>query len=160
MTSRFFKVSMLGVVSAVVLSACATAPNLVAQPSVSLDAVELSKVRVNSQSFLLNLSISNPNAFSLPIESVRYRILFDGQTFASGNTPAGFSIPANGDGAFTLSVETDFLKSAGQITSLLSGGVPEHVEYEIQGSLRLDIPLVQPVSFSSSGVIPVKNSSF
>lgn len=160
MRSGLNKVSMLLVVSALVMSACATGQNYVSQPKVSLDAVELSKIRLNSQSFLLSMSVSNPNAFPLPIESVRYRILFDGQTFASGNTPAGFSIPANGDGAFTLSVETDFLKSAGQITSLLSGGVPEHVEYELQGSLKLDIPLVQPVSFSSSGVIPINNNSF
>lgn len=151
---------MLLILTTCMLSACATSKTFVAQPTVSLDTVALSKVRINSQSFLLGFAVNNPNAFPLPIESVRYRILFDGQVFAGGETPASFSIPANGDGAFTLSVETDFLKSAGQITSLLAGGIPQQVEYELLGSLRLDIPMVKPVSFSSTGVIPIRYSSF
>jgi len=58
-------------------------------------------------------------------------------------------VPAHGDDQFVLSVNVSFLDSASQLTSLLRGGVPDHVEYELQGSLAIDIPFVKPVAFSS-----------
>ena len=155
-TGKFFGVIVL----TTLLSACATTESLINKPRVELTGVELSKVSFSKQTFLLSFSVSNPNAFPLPVESIRYRILFDNEQFAGGETGAKFSIPANGDGAFTLSVETNFLGSASQITSLVSGGVPEHVEYELQGSLAVDIPLVRPLAFTSSGVIPIDNDPF
>jgi LEA14-like dessication related protein len=122
--------------------------------------VELTNVAFRSQTFALEFRVANPNAFPLPIESIRYRILFDDEKLAGGDTPASFSVPARGEGQFTLSVETDFLGSAGQITSLLSGGIPEYVDYEIQGSLAVDLPVVKPLAFSNSGVIPIRNGSY
>jgi LEA14-like dessication related protein len=154
------RLSNLLLIAALFMTACATTETFIGKPTVVLTSVELQKVRFSSQSFLLRFEVSNPNAFPLPVESIKYRILFDDQKFAGGETPASFSIPANGNGAFTLSINTDFLGSATQITSLLSGGAPEHVEYEIKGSLAIDIPLVRPLSFTNSGVIPVKKSPF
>jgi LEA14-like dessication related protein len=140
-------------------TACASTETLVSQPSVTLNSVELQKVGFRSQTFVLEFGVSNGNAFPLPVESVRYQILFDEEKFAGGETPASFSIPANGEGTFSLSVETDFLGSAAQITSLLSGGIPDYVEYELQGSLSVDIPFVKPLAFSNTGVIPIRKNS-
>lgn len=145
---------------ALLVSACATTETLIQKPAVQLTSVELSKVGIGSQVFVLGFTVDNPNAFPLPIESVRYRILFDGQRFAGGEAPTSFSIPANGRGTFAMTVETDFLGSAEQITSLLRGGIPEHVEYELQGSLSVDIPLVRPLVFTNSGVIPIENDPY
>ena len=160
MNNMAFNRSVLLLVMAVLVSACATTETLVAKPSVQLTSVELSKVGISSQIFVLGFEVENPNAFPLPIESVRYRILFDGQKFAGGESPTNFSIPAKGRGTFAMTVETDFLGSAEQITSLLRGGIPEHVEYELQGSLSVDIPLVRPLVFTNSGVIPIENDPY
>jgi LEA14-like dessication related protein len=146
--------------AALAMTACATTETIVERPTVTLVGVELEEVAFRSQTFLLEFTVSNPNAFPLPIESVRYQILFDKKRLAGGSTPASFSVPARGEGAFALSVDTDFLGSAGQITSILSGGVPEYVDFEIQGSLAIDLPLVKPLAFSSSGVIPIRNGSY
>ena len=147
-------------IAALLCTSCATTEALIDKPTVTLTSVELSKVGFGSQTFVLAFDVTNPNAFPLPIESISYRILFDEQKFAGGKTATSFSIPANGDGQFHLSVETDFLGSAAQITSLISGGVPEHVEYELQGSLSVDIPLVRPLAFSNSGMIPIEKDRF
>ena len=147
-------------IAMVLCTACATTETIISKPKVELTNVELSKVGFSSQTFLLRFEINNPNGFPLPVKSIKYRILFDEQKFAGGETPAGFTIPAHGDGAFTLSVQTDFLGSVSQITSLLSGGIPERVEYELQGSLAIDIPLVRPLAFTSSGVIPIQKNPF
>ncbi len=148
------------VIAALLLSACASTETMVAAPKVQLKSVELSKVSFNQQTFLLGFDVSNPNAFPLPVKAIRYRLLFDGRNFAQGETRGNFTVPARGDDHFVLSVNINFLDSATQLTSLLRGGVPDHVEYELQGSLSINIPFVKPVPFSSTGVIPVKKNIF
>ena len=80
--------SFLSIVALAMLAGCATTETMIAKPTVVLKTVELSKVGISSQTFVLGFEVKNPNAFPLPIESVRYRILFDGQKFAGGETPA------------------------------------------------------------------------
>ncbi len=146
--------------AALFLSACASTETMIAAPAVQLKSVELSKVTFNQQTFLLGFDVSNPNSFPLPVRAVRYRLLFDDKSFASGETQGNFTVPAHGDDHFVLSVNVNFLDSATQLTSLLRGGMPEHVNYELQGSLEIDIPFVKPVPFSSTGIIPVKKNRF
>lgn len=150
---NYFKVVLL--LPLFVLSGCATTEQMISSPSVQLTSVELSEASFGSQTFVLGFDVHNPNAFPLPVKSVKYRILFDDENFARGETPGSFTIPARSDGRFQLTVDVDFLGSAAQITSLLGGGVPDHVDYELQGSLAVDIPLVRPLAFTNSGVIPI-----
>ena len=145
----------VGLRAALFLSACASTETMITTPTVQLKSVELSKVGFNQQTFLLGFDVSNPNSFPLPVQAVQYRLFFDDKRFASGETQGNFTVPAHADDQFVLSVNVNFLDSATQLTSLLRGGVPEHVEYELQGSLAIDIPFVKPVPFSSTGVIPV-----
>ena len=65
-----------------VLSGCATTEQLVSSPSVRLTWVELSKANFGSQTFVLGFDVYNPNAFPLPVKSVKYRIQFDDESFA------------------------------------------------------------------------------
>lgn len=145
------------VLVALLLNACATtSETFVSAPSVQLKSVALAKANFGSQTFVLSFDVHNPNAFSLPVKSVKYRILFDDESFARGETPGSFTIPAGADRAFELTVNVDVLGSAAQISSLLGGGLPDHVEYELQGSLAVDIPLVRPLAFTNSGIIPIE----
>lgn len=139
------------------LSSCAGTETLVATPKVQLTSVELQKVSFNKQTFLLGFEVFNPNAFPLPVEEIRYQILFDGQRFAGGETQASFTIPSQGIDAFAISVDLDILNRATQITSLLQGGMPENVSYEVEGSLTVDIPFTRPIGFASSGIIDVQD---
>lgn len=140
-----------------VLSACAGTEAIVATPKVDLVSVELERVSISQQTFLLGFDVSNPNAFPLPVKSVRYRVMFDDERFTGGETVAAFNIPARGSDRFFISVDLDILNSVTQISSLLRGGVPEHVSYRVDGSLTVDIPFAQPLGFASSGVIQVQN---
>ena len=144
-------------VLSVVLSGCATTESLVAAPAVELRSVQLARMNFSQQTFLLGFEVSNPNAFPLPVKAVKYRVMFDEQRFAGGETSAAFSVPAHGSGAFEISVSLDLLSSATQVTSLLSGGVPDHVSYRIDGSLAVDLPFTRPLSFNSVGVIEIQH---
>jgi LEA14-like dessication related protein len=150
----------VSLLAALFLSACASTETMIAAPSVQLKSVELSKVGFNQQTFLLGFDVSNPNGFPLPVKAVRYRLLFDDKRFADGETRGGFTVPAHSNDQFVLSVNVNFLDSATQLTSLLRGGMPDHVNYELQGSLAIDIPFVKPVPFSNTGAIPIKKNPF
>ena len=89
--------------SGLLLTGCATTDTLVARPTVSLTSVELESVSFGQQTFLLGFQIYNPNAFPLPVRSVRYRVLFDDQRFAGGDARGSFMVPANETGEFQLS---------------------------------------------------------
>lgn len=142
-------------VASLMLSACAGTETLVATPQVELTRVSLERASFDRQTFLLSFDVSNPNAFPLPIRSIKYRLLFDDERFAGGETAASFTVPAHGDDRFAISVEIDILGSASHVTSLLSGGIPDHVNYRLDGSLAVDIPFTRPLPFSSSGAIQV-----
>jgi LEA14-like dessication related protein len=135
------------------LSACAGTGTIIESPKVDLIGVELTSADFRSQTFLLSFDVTNPNPFPLPVKAVTYRVTFDDQKFAGGETQGSFTVPARGDDSFAISVDLDLLGSATQLTSLVRGGLSENVSYELRGSLAVDIPFVSPIPFSSSGVI-------
>lgn len=147
-------------VAAVLLNGCATTREMLRSPSVSLTDVELTQAGFDRQTFMLSFNVDNPNPFPLPIKEVRYQINLANEKFASGEAQSNFSIPAGGTGAFDLSVEIDLLKQASALLSVVRSGMRHHVEYELYGSMSVDIPLVQPIAFSNSGSIQIEGKRF
>lgn len=141
------------------LSACAGTESLIVSPTIDLTGVELTSVNFQRQTFLLSFDVSNPNPFPLPVKAVEYRLTFDDKKFAAGKTQGGFTVPARGSDSFAISVDLDILKSATQLTSLFGRNFRENVPYELQGRLAVDIPLVKPVSFSSSGIVNMSQTA-
>ena len=154
--NRIIEISTL--VAMVMVASCATTGVSIQKPAVTLSGVQMSSLSFSGQTFLLSFDVKNPNAFPLPIRSVRYHLRLADQTFASGETQSDFSVPASGDGEFDISVELDILKSAGQLTSVLRSGMREPIAYELNGSLAVDIPYVKPLPFSTSGAITIASN--
>ncbi len=139
-----------------ILSACASTGELISSPSVDLTSVRLDKMSLSQQTFLLGFDVDNPNAFPLPVREIEYTVRFDNERFAGGSTEGNFTVPARGQDDFMISVDLDFLRTASQLSALLRQGVPESVNYELEGHLTVDIPFARPLPFSSSGVIDVQ----
>ncbi len=135
------------------LSACASTGDLISAPGVSLRNVQMTRVELSRQTFLLSFDVTNPNPFPLPISTVSYGVELDSQRFASGQTQGGFTVPAAGDGEFAISVELNLLKTAPQLLYLVRDGEKRDIAYELKGELGVDIPLVKPMNFESSGAI-------
>jgi LEA14-like dessication related protein len=146
-----------GLAMFVLLAGCAGTEAFVSMPAVDLTSVQMEQISFSGQTFTLGFEVENPNAFPLPVKAVKYQVVFDDERLADGEARAAFTVPANGTDEFQLSVELDILKSAGQISSLLRGGMREHVAYRVEGSLTVDIPFARPLPFSSSGTIQVRN---
>lgn len=146
---------------AIFLSSCATLPDdLVSTPKVSLSNVEIVGLGFKSQTFLLSFDVTNPNPFPLPIRNVSYGVRLDGQRFASGETPCEFTVPANGDANFAISVDLNLLQTAPQLLAIVRDSTRRDVEYELEGQFAVDIPLVPALRYQDSGAIQLNSGSF
>ena len=145
-----------GLACTLVLAGCAGS-SLMTQPSVQLQSVELSEATLAGQSVLLGFDVHNPNPYPLPVQGVRYKMRFNDQNFAGGESSGEFTIPANGTGSFTISVDMDLLGSGAKLASLLRAGLRENVSYELYGNLDLALPTSPSVAFTHHGSIPVND---
>jgi len=142
------------------LAACAGTEALIRSPTVNLTSVELASASFSRQTFNLAFDVDNPNPFPLPVTGVEYRVMLDDERFAGGETIGSFTVPARGQDVFMISVDLDVLGSAMQFASMFRGGMPEQVNYQLQGSLTVDIPFTRPIPFSSTGVINIDGGHF
>lgn len=139
--------------AAVVVQACAGVKTYVESPSVSLNQIEVRKLDLNSQTVLLGFGVTNPNPFPLPVRSLTYGVELEGYRFASGETAAGFTVPAQSDAAFAVTVELDLLNTAPRLIHIISQGAHRDISYELSGEFAVDVPFAPPVPFSNSGTI-------
>lgn len=141
------------------LAGCANTGAIIDSPNIELTGVELTSVSVRRQTFVLSFDIDNPNPFPLPVKAFDYEVIFDDEKFAEGRTHGSFTVPANGEDSFAVTVNLDFLGSATHWKTLMSGGLRENIAYQLRGKLAVDIPLVKPIAFSSSGTINMRQTA-
>ena len=139
-----------------VLSACAVTEIAIDPPIVSLRNVDVTEVDFSKQTFLLSFDVTNPNSFSLPINYVSYGVKLDKQSFASGETTASFSVPANSDSEFAISVDLDLFRTAPQLLYTFRDGASRDLSYELSGEFGIDIPFVGAVPFEYNGEIRLR----
>ena len=135
------------------LLGCASTGDLVDAPSVRLSNVEVTRIDLHDQTFLLDFEVSNPNPFPLPVRAISYGVELDGFRFASGETQGEFTVPAEGDGKFAISVDVDLMRTAPQLLFIVRDAVRRDIPYELQGRFEVDIPLAPAVSFRNDGTI-------
>jgi len=136
------------------LSACASLPeNIVATPVVKLSDVQVAGLGFSGQTFLLSFDVTNPNAFPLPVRHIEYGLKLDGQRFASGRTPCEFTVPADGNASFAISVDLNLLKTAPQLLYIVRDGTRRDIRYELEGELGVDIPLLPSIRYRNGGSI-------
>ena len=149
--SRFCLVS-----AAVLLTSCASLEDMVSPPDVSLRDVSVSSLDLSSQTFLLSFDVFNPNPFPLPVKTISYAVILDGQRFASGETASSFTVAAGGDGEFSISVALNLLQTAPDLLFIVREGVHRDIPYALKGQLGVDIPYARPLSFQSDGLIRIQ----
>ncbi|MDX1402940.1 MAG: LEA type 2 family protein [Woeseiaceae bacterium] len=142
-----------------IAAGCASSTSLIRTPAIGLSGIELTSVSIRRQTFLLSFDIANPNPIPLPVKAFDYEVIFDDEKFAEGRTQGSFTVPANGTDSFAISVDLDILGSASHWKTLVSGGFREDIAYQLRGKLAVDIPLVKPLAFSSTGVVNMRQTA-
>jgi LEA14-like dessication related protein len=132
---------------------CASNGLVVEKPGVSLRHVGVAAVDLDSQTFVLDFEVLNPNPFPLPIRSIAYGVELDGFRFASGETTSDFVVPAAGDGHFAITVDVDLMRTAPQLMFIVRDGMYREIPYALEGRFAIDVPFTTPVSFRNEGSI-------
>lgn len=135
------------------LGACASATTHVDSPRVSLNQVDVQKLDLDAQTVLLRFDVTNPNPFPLPVRSISYRVDLDGYRFASGESTADFTVPAQSDTAFAISAELDLLKTAPRLIQIVRQGAHRNIPYSLEGKFEVDVPSAPAVPFEETGTI-------
>jgi len=154
-----FKSFGLGAI-AWILTGCASTASFIDTPDVTLRNVEVAKLDLDNQTFVLDFDVINPNPFPLPISAISYGVDLDGHRFASGNTQGDFTVPASSDGGFAISVKLNLMRTAPQLLFIVRDGVYRDIPYALTGTFDVDIPFVAPVRFKTSGMIRLQPAEF
>lgn len=139
------------------LAGCASvSDSIVSMPRVELRDIDVVGLGFSGQTFLLSFEVSNPNAFPLPVNHVKYALKLDGQRFANGSTPCGITVPAGGQERFSISVDLDLLSTAPNLLSIVRDGSRTEIPYELKGQFGIDVPLAPTVSYRTDGSIRLR----
>ncbi len=146
--------TLLTVVSAGLLTACSSVPFSVDTPAVGIRSLSLLESTDESQRFLVELALANPNDFPISIQGIRFNLRVAGEGFIDGRTSNLVSIPANGELTVRVDVRSEFVSSVSRLMAYLRG--PEStLPYEIEGELELDTRPPRYLRFDAEGSTPL-----
>ncbi len=143
-------------IAAILLSACSTLAPRVATPRLTHLGIELLGGNLFQQDFRLDLRIDNPNAHALPIERVRARLRLGGEQVASGTSLRPFIIPPMGAARFQMTVSANLAAGMAALAPRL-GRSTATIPYELDGVVRLDLPLFHSLPFHERGTLPLRD---
>ena len=134
------------------LQSCATTASMLdpEQPKVTLEKIKPLSFNFNEQKLELTLNVENPNAFSLPLNTLNFAAMISGEHIADGTSRERVTIPANGTALLNVVVTTSLSKLIGIIQSAADEGTD--LNYNVKGKLKLD-NWPKMIPFDSSGKI-------
>ncbi len=138
---------------ACVATGCASTGVIVEKPAVSLRNVAVTDIDLDGQTFILEFDVDNPNPFPLPVRSVSYGVELQGLRLASGETQSAFTVPAQGDSHFEITVDVDLMRTAPQLMFIVRDGIYRDIPYALEGRFAIDVPFANPVAFRNEGSI-------
>jgi len=142
----------LAIVTVLILQGCATTASMLdpQAPKVTLDKIKPLNFSFNKQKLELTLNVDNPNAFTLPLNTLQFAAKLAGEHIADGASNEKVTIPANGSARLNIVVTTSLGKLISKLRSAAADG--SNLSYNVKGNLKLDNwPKVFP--FDSSGDI-------
>ena len=137
------------------VAGCATLSTPLEPPAIRVVALQLLDSNLTQQRFRLTLELTNPNGVQVPIRSMSYQVKLLGDAFANGGLATPFTLPANGTETVDVDVVTDTLATLGSLTRALRASASA-IDYEIEGSLQVDLPFVKPLTAAYSGQVPLQ----
>jgi LEA14-like dessication related protein len=136
---------------ALFLSGCAALRPDLQVPRLSLVSVAMTSADIFNQQFVVKVNVENPNDRELPITGIDYKLFLEGDSFAEGVSKKPFTVPAQGDIDFDLTVRTNFVSGAGRLLSRLNGR--DQVNYVVEGKVLTDISMLKKIPFQETGTV-------
>lgn len=136
---------------AIALTACSALRPDFAVPELTLVRVAMTSADVFNQQFLVRVHVQNPNDRELPITGIDYKLFLEGDSFAEGVSNKAFTVPANGETEFDMTVRTNFASGVARLLSRLNGR--DQVQYVVEGKVLTDISMLKKIPFQQSGSV-------
>ncbi|GFE79008.1 hypothetical protein GCM10011487_10080 [Steroidobacter agaridevorans] len=136
---------------AVGVNGCSAMRPKLEAPRLALVAVAMMSADIFNQQFLIRMNVENPNDRELPVTGLDYKIFLEGDGFAEGKLNKPFTVPANGEMDFEMTVRTNFVSGVGRLLSRLNGRT--QVNYAVEGKLLTDIRFLKKIPFNETGSV-------
>ena len=139
---------------AVCVSGCAALRPDLQAPQLTLVSIAMTSADIFNQQFLVKVNVENPNDVELPITGIDYKLFLEGDSFSEGVSNKPFTVPANGDIDFDMTVRTNFVSGAARLLSRLNGR--EQVNYVVEGKVLTDISMLTKIPFQETGTVNLR----
>ena len=145
--------SALALLFIVSLGACATSDPVV-PPQVNLVNIYPGKsLGLFEQQFVVQLRVSNPNNFDIPLDGLSFDMSVNGSHFATGLSNTPVTIPRLSSAVVSVNATASSFDLFRQIMNVAEGG---SVDYKIVGTALLQSLLHDPVPFERTGSLNLR----
>lgn len=134
------------------LGGCVT-PQSVEPPGVTLQNVRILNSKGLSQNIEVDLLVSNPNDFDIPLTGLKFDMKINGRDFAQGLSNETITVPRLGRAVVPVQVTVSVLAVMQQIQAVQRTG---GVEYLVAGTAFLDHVLLPSVDFEKTGKLDLQ----
>ena len=126
------------------------APQNVQAPSIALQDVRLLNAEGLTQHLQVELLVSNPNDFDIPLTGLKFGLQMNGLDFAEGLSNERIDIPRLGRTVVPVKVTVSVLALMKQIQAVHR---KNGVDYRVAGTVYLDHVLLPSVNFDRQGKV-------
>lgn len=131
-------------------------PQKVESPTVKLQNVKLLKAKGLTQYMRVDLLVSNPNDFNIPLTGVEFTMKINGVDFAQGLSDVRVDIPRLGRATVPVEVAISSLTVVQQIRAVQK---TKKLNYHLSGKALLDHLLLPSVTFDRRGSVGFTNAN-
>lgn len=136
MNCRRLLYAFTGLLPVLLLVGCAALPQKPEAPRVSLVGLKLVSMELFEQRYQVRLRVKNPNAFSLPIRGIDFRLDINGKSFADGVSAQSVEVPAYGEQVIALKVSSNLMQVFRQLQTLENSQAPGFA-YRLSGAVAV-----------------------
>lgn len=135
------------------LGACVT-PQSVQAPQIALENVRLLEARGLMQMVRVDLMVTNPNDFDIPLTGLDFSMTVNGKEFAQGLSNAAVTVPRRSRATVPVEVAISMLSVLRQIQAVQKSGT---LDYHLSGTAFLDHVLLPRLDFERAGSLGLRN---
>lgn len=137
------------------IGSCATMRQLVQEPSVQFDSMQLADFSFDDITALFTFNVNNPNAIGIKLSGYDYILAVNDKQFLQGTQDLPITVPAKGAGKVTIPVTVKFAELYKMYQSTRSA---DEFSYNVVGNVLVNAAIsTLKIPFSTSGKLPTVN---
>ncbi len=137
------------------LTACASVAIQPEPPKLSVAGFKLTKLGLLEQKYRVQLRLTNPNPFSLPVERVNFQLYLNGKEFTNGHNQQPILIPPDGEEVFEIDTVSNLFEILDGWDDWKNALKNRRFTYRLVGSVRIEGDIAKK-SFEHQGEIPLE----